>query len=326
MTPRRSILTIASRAATLAAVGAFLLGTPAAPAQLAMPGDEPDLRPAPVRGLELKNKLGSSVPRGLVFTTSDGEQIKLGDLFSAPGAGKQDGAGKPVLLTMIYYRCPVLCPAVMEKFTDGLNKLNLTVGRDFKVVVVSFDSGDSTDAAAREKTGQLLAYARPTTDSIRDGWVYLTGLPENSRALADAIGFPYRYLPDANEFSHGPVIFVLTPEGKVSRYLTGLEYPPQLVKDLKFALIDASGGKVGTVFEQLALWCYHWNPEDGSYSLAAMRVMQLGGIVTVLALGSTIAVLFVSDRRRRTAQPSPSAARSAASPPPISLELSGSQP
>ena len=328
MTPRRPITTIAPRTRALALIAALMLVAPMASAQLAMPGDEADLRPAPARGLELKNKLGASVPRDLVFTTSDGKQIKLGDLFSAPGTGggrggkadsKADANVKPVLLTMIYYRCPVLCPAVMEKFTDGLNKLDLTVGTDFNVVVVSFDSSDSTDAAAREKTGQLLAYARPTTDSVRDGWVYLTGLPENSRALADAIGFPYRYLPDANEFSHGPVIFVLTPEGKVSRYLTGLEYPPKLVKDLKFALMDASGGKVGTIFEQLTLWCYHWNPEDGSYSLAAMRVMQLGGIVSVLSLGSTIAVLFVNERRRRIAppgRPSPSS----------SLELSGSLP
>lgn len=286
--------------------------------------DAGDMRPKPVRGLELKNKLGATVPKELVFTTSEGEQIRLGDLF--PGRDAKSGigaAGKPVLLTMIYYRCPILCPTMMEKFTNALNELDLTAGTDFNVVVVSFDWTDSTQAAAREKTAQLLTYARPTTDSVRNGWVYLTGLPENSRALADAIGFPYRYLPDANEFSHGPVVFVLTPEGRVSRYLMGLENPPQLVKDLKFSLIDAAGGKVGTVFEQLALWCYHWNPEDGSYSLQAMRVMQLGGAATAIALGATIAALFVHERRRRGGAKPARIGTDSTTP---SLELSGHTP
>jgi protein SCO1/2 len=303
----------------LAAAGALALVTAAAGQPVPFAGDE---RPKPVRGLELQNKLGASVPRDLPFSTSDGKEIRLGDLFPGGNAKPNTGlgaVGKPVLLTMIYYRCPILCPTMMEKFTNALNELEFTAGTDFNVVVVSFDSTDTTQAAAREKTAQLLTYARPTSDSVRDGWVYLTGLPENARALADAIGFPYRYLPDANEFSHGPVIFVLTPEGKVSRYLMGLENPPQLIKDLKFSLIDAAGGKVGTVFEQLTLWCYHWNPEDGSYSLQAMRVMQLGSAATAIALGVTIAALFVHERRRRAAVP----ARNASIP---SLELSGQTP
>jgi protein SCO1/2 len=319
MSTRPASTTLARSARTLGAI--IALAAPALVAAQPVPhaGDD---RPVPVRGLELKNKLGASVPRDLVFTTSEGRQITLGELFPGKNAKPNSGlgaAGKPVLLTMIYYRCPVLCPTMMEKFTNGLNELDLTVGTDFNVVVVSFDSTDSLQAAAREKTAQVLTYAKPTTDSVREGWVYLTSLPENARALADAIGFPYRYLPDANEYSHGPVIFVLTPEGKVSRYLTGLEYPPQLVKDLKFSLMDASGGKIGNVFEQLALWCYHWNPEEGSYSLQAMRVMQLGGAVTAIALGTTIAALFVQERRRRVARP----ARSASIP---SLELSGPTP
>ncbi len=312
MTRRPHSPTPARRAAALAAVVALAAGT--ANAQLLRPGDEFDDRPKPVRGLELQNKLGASVPKDLPFTTSEGKQIRLGELF--PGKG-----GKPVVLTMIYYRCPVLCPTMMEKLTDGLNALELTVGENFNMVVASFDSTDTTEAAAREKTGQLLMYNRPTSDTVRDGWVYLTGLPENSRALADAIGFPYRYLPDANEFSHGAAVFVLTPDGKVSRYLTGLEYPPELVKNLKFAIMDASGGKIGNVFEQLALWCYHWNPEDGSYSLQAMRVMQIGGALTALALGATITALFVHERRRRR-----HAAPAAHARPTTSLELSGPTP
>ncbi len=314
MTRRRANPARLLSSALLGAVAALALGSAAAAQPAPTAGD---MRPAPIRGLELKNNLGASVPRDLVFNTSEGRQIKLGDLFPARGAA----GGKPVLLTMIYYRCPVLCPTLMEKLTNGLNALDLTVGTDFNVVVVSFDSTDTPQAAARQKTGQLLTYDRPASDAVRDGWIYLTGQPENSRALADAIGFPYRYLPDANEFSHGPVVFVLTPDGKVSRYLTGFEYPPQLVKDLKFALMDASGGKIGNVFEQLALWCYHWNPQDGSYSIQAMRVMQLGCVATALALGSAIAVMFVHERRRRTAAP----ARAASIPRP-SLELSGHTP
>lgn len=305
MFPRRTS-TIARSAAAAAAVCALALGG------AAWAGDEePDLRPKPVRGLELTNKLGASVPRDLVFTDSTGRQVTLGSYFPRR-AGGESGPGRPVVMTLIYYKCPVMCPTLMEKLTDALNRMDFTVGAEYDVLVVSFDGRDSAQDAAREKAGQLMYYARPTDDSIRAGWNYLVSQPENVRVLADAVGFPYRYLPSAGEYAHGPVVMVLTPEGRVSRYFTGFEDPTKLPKDLRLALVEASGGRIGTTFDKLFLWCYHWNPEDGTYSLQAMRAMQIGGIVSMLAVGSTVGTLLVQERRRRRAGAAGAAARAGA--------------
>lgn len=285
-----------ARIAALAAFAACALGP--ASATRADDGDEPDLRPAPARGLELQNKLGASVPRDLTFTDSTGRQIKLGDYFPRRAPG-ESGPGRPVVMTMVYYQCPVMCPTLMEKLTDALNKLEFTVGSEYDVLVVSFDSRDTAEEASRQKAAQLLYYARPTDDSIRAGWNYIVSQPENFRVLADTVGFPYRYLPSAGEYAHGPVVLVMTPEGRVSRYFTAFEEPAQLVKDMRFALMEASGGRIGSTFDKLFLWCYHWNPEDGTYSLQAMRVMQVGGALSMLAVGSTIGTLLVQERRKR---------------------------
>ncbi|MBX3404814.1 MAG: SCO family protein [Phycisphaeraceae bacterium] len=290
MFPRRTSTN--ARFAAAAAVCALALCGPARAGD-----EEPDLRPKPVRGLELKNRLGASVPRDLVFTDSTGKQVALGSYF--PRQVGESGAGRPVVMTLIYYKCPVMCPTLMEKLTDALNTMDFTVGSEYDVLVVSFDGRDSAQDAAREKAGQLMYYARPTDDTIRAGWNYLVTQPENVRVLADAVGFPYRYLPSAGEYSHGPVVMVLTPDGRVSRYFTGFEDPAKLPKDLRLALVEASGGRIGTTFDRLFLWCYHWNPEDGTYSLQAMRVMQIGGILSMLAVGSTVGTLLVQERRRR---------------------------
>ena len=212
MFPRRTSTN--ARFAAAAVVCALALCGPARAGD-----EEPDLRPKPVRGLELKNRLGASVPRDLVFTDSTGKQVTLGWYF--PRQVGESGAGRPVVMTLIYYKCPVMCPTLMEKLTDALNKMDFTVGNEYDVLVVSFDGRDSAQDAAREKAGQLMYYARPTDDTIRAGWNYLVTQPENVRVLADAVGFPYRYLPSAGEYSHGPVVMVLTPDGRVSRYFTG---------------------------------------------------------------------------------------------------------
>jgi protein SCO1/2 len=199
---------------------------------------------------------------------------------------------------MVYYRCPVLCPMVLEKFTKTLNELDFTAGTEFDALVVSFDPRDKAADAVRERANQLLFYKQPTTDAVRDGWNFLScnDAPENAVALADAVGFPFRFLVNTGEYSHGAAVFVLTPEGKVSRYLLGLDYPS---RDVRFALLEASQGKIGNVFDRFTLWCYHYDPSAGVYSLQAMRVMQVGASLCAVLLGSLVASLLAWERRKR---------------------------
>jgi protein SCO1/2 len=252
----------------------------------------PKERPAPVRDLEIRDKRGEQMPSSLQFKDHTGRIVSLGSYFNRPTG---DGKGKkPVVVQLMYFRCPILCPTVLGKFTQTLKELSFSAGQDYDVLLVSVDHRDTPEDAARQREAQLAAYGRDPDISAR-GWNYLVG-PESARTLADAVGFEYRWVPEAKEYAHGAALFVLTPEGKLSRTLTGLNYPAQ---DVKLALLEASGGKIGSVFDSFTLWCYHFNPETGSYSLAAMRVMQAAGGATVLVLGGFLGAMFAHERLRR---------------------------
>jgi protein SCO1 len=210
--PERVQKTIGRRPVVSARAGALIASAllalaPAAWAQRVMTE-----MPEPVRGLEVANKLGTTIPLDLTFSDEEGRTIKLGDYFGQTAA--DGGHTKPVVLVMMYFRCPILCPMVLEKFTKTLNQVDFTVGKDFDAVVVSFDQRDTPADARVQRAAQLAIYERPIDDSVRGGWNFLTSRPENARALADALGFPYRYLPDSGEFAHGSVVFVLTGDGK----------------------------------------------------------------------------------------------------------------
>jgi protein SCO1/2 len=263
---------------TLAAV--LLQGTPAHAQAI------PTERPAPVRGLEVENHSGKKVPLSLQFADPFGKIISLGDCFNKPAASGK--AKKPVVVQMMYYRCPILCPTVLQKFTSTLKTIDFTVGRDFDVLIVSIDPRDTPSDAAAQKAAQVAAYGR-VGDDVRDGWQFLTSTSDSARKLADALGFPYRYIPASGEFAHGAVVFVLTPEGKISRYFTGLSYP---ASDVRRALLEASDGKIGTVFDAWTMWCYHYDPKSGGYTLAAMRVMQVAAGLTVVLLGGLLLALW----------------------------------
>lgn len=256
----------------------------------------PDVVPAEIRGLEIANKLGEAIPLSLTFTNVDGSTVKLGEFFHQKSPdGRLD---KPVVLMLVYYKCPILCPMVLEKFTNTLNQLDFTAGTEFDAVVVSFDPRDKPADAIAQRANQLLAYKQPTTDSIRDGWTFLTcdSLPGNARALADALGYPFRYQPRNQEYAHGAAVFILTPEGKLSRTLLGLDYP---ARDVRLGLLEASKGRIGTLVDRFTLWCYHFDPKTGSYTLVAMRIMQVGAAAGAVILGVFIASLFAWERRRR---------------------------
>ncbi|MBX3357950.1 MAG: SCO family protein [Phycisphaeraceae bacterium] len=276
--------------------------------------------PEPVRGLEIVNHTGKTIPLDLQFTDSNGKKITLAALFyKDAGGGAADAPSKrPVIMMMMYFRCPLLCPKTLEEFTRTLSGLDFTIGTEYDAVIVSFDPRDTPADAARFKTGALLDYTKPTTDAIRSGWSFLTGPVENSKALADALGFPYRFHPDSGEFSHGTAIFVLTPDGTISRYLPGiqstLEFP---VRDTRLALVEASQGKLGTTFDRFTLWCYHFDPNAGAYVVQAFRVMQLGAGATAVALATLVGSLLLRERRnrRRVAAPGGPAEYSAGNDP-----------
>lgn len=281
-------------AAGVAALGLLIAGL--RPAAASEPDTEPDLRPREVRGMEIENRLGEQIPLDLTFTNVDGSTVRLGDFFNRSTA---DGrTRKPVVLLMAYYSCPILCPMVLEKFTKTLNEIDFTAGVDYDAVVVSFDPRDKPADAILQRTQQLLFYKQPTTDAIRDGWTFLTcdQVPMDARKLGDALGFPFRYLPEVKEYSHGAAVFILTPEGKLSRTLLGLEYPP---RDVRLALLEASEGRIGSLVDRFTLWCYHYDPSKGGYTLIALRVMQIGAGLGALVLIGFIVSLLAWERRKR---------------------------
>lgn len=255
--------------------------------------------PKEIRGLEVENHLGRSLPLDLTFRNEKGELVPLSKYFDKTAAdGKRK---KPVVMMMVYYRCPMLCPLVLEKFGTALGEIDFTVGKDYDAVVVSFDPRDTYKDAAIQQKARVLAYGRDEqggkdAELIAQGWNFLTATPENARALGNALGFPYRQVPETGEYAHGACVFVLTPEGKISRYLTGLNYPS---KDVRLALLDASGGRIGNIFDAVTLWCYHYDPSAGSYSVQAMRIMRIGAAIMTLFVASVLLAMLRIERNKK---------------------------
>lgn len=258
----------------------------------------PDEKPGPAQGLEIQNRLGEQMPLDLSFFDEQANAVHLSKYFNRPALDEQGQPltfKKPVVVVMMYFSCPLQCPLITERLTQRLCDLDFVVGSDFDVVMVSFDPRDKPRDAALKKASVLISYNRPTTDSIRDGWSFLTSSPVSARSLADSLGFAFRYLPDSGEFAHPNMVYILTPDGKLSRTLNGVEFPK---RDLRFALLEASSGKIGDSFDQFTLWCYHFDPDANSYTLQAMRVMQIAGSFTVLTLAVLLAFMLRLERRR----------------------------
>jgi len=198
-----------------------------------------------------------------------------------------------VIVNLVYYECPMLCNEVLNSLLRSLNALAFDVGKEFEVVTVSIDPGETPALAARKKAAYLKRYGRAGADQ---GWHFFTGDEEPISRLADAVGFRFVYDPKQDQFAHASGIMVLTPAGKVSRYFYGLDYPP---RDLRFGLEDASGGRIGSpVTQPLRLLCYAYDPVTGQYRLLTIRLVQAGGLLTILALGSTLLVFWRRERRR----------------------------
>jgi len=231
--------------------------------------------------MTIDQKLNNQIPLDLTFRDETGRQVQLKNYL-----GK-----KPAVLALVYYRCPMLCTMTLNSMSATFKPLKLEMGRDFDVITVSFDPRETPELAAAKKRAYVKAYGRAGAET---GWHFLTGDEKSIAALAQSCGFNFFYDPKTDQFGHASAIMLLTPDGRISRYFYGLEYSPN---DVRLGLIEASGGKIGSKTDQLLLLCYQYDPTTGRYGLAIMRAVRIGGILTLLTLGSFI--LFALRRERR---------------------------
>jgi protein SCO1/2 len=227
-------------------------------------------------------KLGERLPLDGHFIDSSGERIRLRDCF----------AGRPVVLHLVYYDCPMLCKLAADGLFRSLSTLSLKPGKDFSIVTLSFDPREKPELSARARE---MAIERCGAEAVERGWRFLTGDEPDIAAVTQAVGFRYVFDEQKKQFAHAAGIFVLTPEGVVSRYLSGIEYAP---RDLRLALVEASGGKVGTATDQMLLLCYMYDPAAGKYGLAIMTAVRASGLATVGILASAIVLMLRRERRR----------------------------
>ncbi len=259
-------------------------------AQRAMPGSSapgtPAMAPLPIlKEVRIDQKLDESVPLDLPFTDEQGRDVTLGDYF-----GK-----RPVVLARVYYECPMLCTQVLNGLFWSMEPVKIDAGRDFDLVVVSFDPGETPAMALAKKAGYVKHYQRPTADA---GIHFLTGRQTSIDRLADAVGFRYVYDEAIDQYAHPAAITVLTAQGKVSKYLYGVEFAPL---DFRFAVTAAGEGQIGTLVDQALLYCFHYDPATGKYSLAIMSFVRIGAVLTMVGLGAFLFVNLRRDRRQRTA-------------------------
>jgi protein SCO1/2 len=231
--------------------------------------------------VEFQQRLHEQLPLDLKFVNEDGREVRLGEYFNR----------RPVLLAFVYYECPMLCTQVLNGVTSALTALDEKVGADYEVVAVSFDPRETAVLAAAKKKSYVDRYNRPGSEH---GFHFLTGSEASIKALTAAAGFKYAWDEQTQQFAHASGFVVATPQGKLSRYFFGIEYAP---RDVKFALMESSAGRVGSLIDQVLLYCYHYDPKTGSYSFVAMKAVQLGGAFTLLALAGFVVVAIRREQR-----------------------------
>jgi protein SCO1/2 len=243
-----------------------------------------------LREVGIDQKLDGAIPLDAAFTDETGRDVTLGRYFST----------RPVILALVYYECPMLCIQTLNGLVGSLEALAFTPGREFEVLVVSIDPGETPAIAADRKKTFLRRYGRTGVE----GHVhFLTGREASIRQLADAVGFRYAYDREIDQYAHPAAITVLTSGARISKYLFGIDFAP---RDLRLALVEAAGSRIGTVMDQVLLFCYHYDPHTGKYGFAIMTVVRLAGALTVVVLGGSI--FFALRRERRQRRPAAPAA------------------
>jgi protein SCO1 len=245
----------------------------------------PNTTPAELTGVDIVEHLGGALPRDAIFRDADGKPTTLGGYFDFK---------RPTLLVFAYHTCPMLCSLVLDAAVRSLNGMAWTVGREFDVVSVSIDPKDTPETATRKRAQVVGSYAR-ANGSVA-GWHFLVGDEENIRKVTNAVGFQYNYDARQKQYAHPAAIYLLSPEGRIARYLYGIEYP---TSDVRLGLLDASEGRSISTTERILLYCYHYDPQGKRYSLVAMNVMRLGGVVTLIAIGSFLVGMWARERSRR---------------------------
>lgn len=249
-----------------------------------MPADQ---LPPEMDGVGVIQKLDQRVPMNLSFRNSKGEEVQLRDLVRD---------GRPVILTLNYYRCPMLCSLTLNGLVDGLRKMEWSVGDQFDIITVSINPNEGPELAAQNKRGYMKSYVR---DTAEDGWHFLVGDQEEIETLADSVGFGYRFDEKTGEYAHTSSIIFLTPEGRISKYMNDVRFNP---RDIRFALVEASEGGIGSPMDTMLLFnCFQWDPESGSYVADAWKIMRLGGVLIIIILA--VGILFLSAKGPRNQGP-----------------------
>lgn len=239
-----------------------------------------------LQAINVEEHLGDTVPFDLTFIDDGGKEARLGDYF---------GQGMPVVLILGYYECPMLCNLVFNGVTDAIRDLDIRPGRDYRIITVSINPAETHELAAAKKRNYIDALGDP---GAAGGWSFLVGSEEQSKRLADAVGFKYYWDAKREQYAHPAVVMMISEEGTVTRYLYGIQFDP---RDFRLALLEASEGKIGNTIDKLILYCYHYDPDADGYVIAAGNVMRLGGAVTMVILAAFIGWLWYRERRRRAA-------------------------
>ena len=236
-------------------------------------------------GVGIEEHLGNYIPLDVVFSNDKGEEVALRKYF---------GQGKPVILVLAYYNCQMLCTLVLNGLSNAIQPMAWLPGKEFQILTVSIDSRETVELAAAKKNRYIEGLGKP---GISNGWIFFAGEESQSRKLAEALGFKYYYDEKTDQFAHPAAIFILSENGKISRYFYGIKFKE---RDLRFALIDASEGKIGNTLDKIVLFCFHYNPKEKGYVLFAANIMRLGGILTVLILTIIIGSLLAREHSKKT--------------------------
>jgi len=282
-----------SAAAAIAAAAVLLIVAPAT-AQMtgaptagyrSDPGMPSTTMPTALREIGFDQNIDQKLPLDATFRDETGKTVTLGSYYGQ----------RPVLLAFIYYECPMLCTQVLNAMTATISMMSLDAGKDFELVLVGIDPRETPAQAAAKKTEYLHRYKRPGAEA---GWHFLTGDEPEIKRLAKAAGFRYAWDEQTQQYAHPTGLIVTTPDGRLARYLFGIEYGP---RDLNLSLVEASQGKVGSFADQLLLFCYHYDPMTGRYGIYVMRTLRVAGVATVLLIGTFIVVMVRREKSQQNA-------------------------
>ena len=242
-------------------------------------GAPANTRPPRLQNVGIEQHLDAQVPPDLTFRDDTGKTVKLGDYFGR----------KPLILNLVYYNCTMLCGEALAGLSSAMRLVKFDVGNEFDVITVSFDPRETSEMAAAKKIDYVKRYGRPNAAA---GWHFLTGQPDSINALTKVVGFQYQYDPKSNQYAHATAIMVLTPQGRISRYFYGVDFPP---KDLRMGLVEASQGKIGNAVDAVLLYCYHYDPETGKYGAMVANILRLAAAATILIMGIFLFILWRLD-------------------------------